>query len=133
MSTLQIVLMIAVPLLIAGLTTWINMRIKFAPDAAQAMRDAKSDVSKVLSFLFRLLGYLVCFVMVMWIIWAIFLGPWPLDRWSFFFIVSYLFMLSFLVMMVFVNKLLDFILIHSKALAVLAEATHIVIEKKLGE
>jgi len=50
-EVLKIALMIAVPAGIAALTTWINITIRFAPDAAHAMREAKQIVARVVGWI----------------------------------------------------------------------------------
>jgi hypothetical protein len=46
-DVLKTAITIAIPLGIAALTTWINITIRFAPDAAHAIREAKEIFLKV--------------------------------------------------------------------------------------
>jgi hypothetical protein len=66
-EVLKTALAIAIPLGIAALTTWINITIRFAPDAAHAIQEAKKIFLKVA-------GWTANGVLVGGIIWQI---VWP--------------------------------------------------------
>lgn len=72
MNVLVIALAIVMPLGIAALTTWINIKIKFAPDATQATREAKSIFTKVAFWAVNV--YSVCVIIFF------FASSWPVDR-----------------------------------------------------
>jgi hypothetical protein len=75
MSELTIALAIAVPLGIAALNTWINITIKFAPDAAHARRE-------VTEIFIRVIGWIGNSVVLGQLIWQI-ISPNPNLRLSF--------------------------------------------------
>ncbi len=72
MTVETIILAIAIPIGIAALTAWINIKIKFAPDAAHASREAKSIFFK----LFLVITHLYLAGLLIWVI----VSPKPWNR-----------------------------------------------------
>jgi hypothetical protein len=71
-DVLKTVLAIAIPLGTAAITTWVNITIKFAPDAAHAMREAKAIA-------FKIADWTTQAVVAGEIIWQI-VSPFPNNR-----------------------------------------------------
>lgn len=77
MTVLTIMLAIAIPLGIAALNAWINIKIKFAKDAPQAIRDTKT----VFSTLWEWATYAYSAGVL---VWCFLLSSAPVDRYFIF-------------------------------------------------
>lgn len=66
MNVLMIALAIIVPVSVAALNSWVNITIKFAPDAAQAKRDAKAIFLTVVAWICNLLAAGMLIAQLVW-------------------------------------------------------------------
>jgi hypothetical protein len=116
-EVLKIILMITIPIGIAALTTWINITIRFAPDAAHAAREAKAIALK-------LAGWTANAALAGMLIWEI-ASPVPNPRTSILLIILYSFSL-FNVYVLWLNRLVvNLIMSQAKLLLNLTEIVRI--------
>ena len=113
MQTLQITLQIIIPICIVALSAWVNIKIKYAVDEAQAKQNIKHIFLTIMSWVFVL--YLIASI-----IWQFSLQE-PVTRSSLIMILVPLFALSCLFTLWWTDKLIDIISVISRVMGVQAD------------